>query len=411
MDEISNLDKQYKNKAIDVMTTANIAVEKRHDFGSGSYLQDLCQRLVETDRNIRSVSISTVKRNLGVVVVASSDRKKIGSENDSFYDAVLARSVTIFKDDRKLFNESRILEVAGPLYSNGKTIAVVSVEIDFAARDIAIRNYIIDSITRMLMAMVLMSLLLYLAMRKEVFNPLWQLSIDAKEIARGNFNRRSLINSSDEFGELASEFNLLALYLQQREEENRRLLKSVKEKLVKAEVKSQTDSLTKLENRRSFQDRLTSELDRASRTGEFVSLLFCDLDKFKIFNDTNGHILGDKALFDVARIIRQSLRNYDFPARYGGEEFAIILPNTDTDEAVSIADRICKNVAKHAFTVDRGLGNMTISIGVATFPSDAQTKELLITSADFAMYESKILEGNCGTVFTSFQNKNPKKAS
>jgi diguanylate cyclase (GGDEF)-like protein len=258
---------------------------------------------------------------------------------------------------------------------------------------------------------MLISALLYFVMRIEVFKPLWQLATDAKEIARGNFKRRSLINSNNELGELAREFNLLAMFLQQREEENERLLKSIKEKWAKAEAKSQTDFLTNLENHRSFQDRLATELERATRNNQMVSLLFCDLDKFKLFNDTNGHPLGDKALFDVARIIRQSIRTYDIAARYGGEEFAIILPNADTDEAIRIAERIRQNVASHSFTVEGGLGNMTISIGAATFPNDAQVKEMLITSADYAMYESKKLRGNNVTVFTSFGNDVSKKIS
>jgi diguanylate cyclase (GGDEF)-like protein len=261
------------------------------------------------------------------------------------------------------------------------------------------------------MAFLLMAILLYLALRIEVFKPLWQLTADAKEIARGNFRRRSLIDTGNEIGELAREFNILAVYLQQREEENERLIKNVKDKWVKAEAKSQTDFLTNLENHRSFQDRLATELDRASRNAQSVSLLFCDLDKFKAFNDTNGHQLGDKALFDVARIVKQSIRPYDLAARYGGEEFAIILPNTSTQEAVFIAERIRQNVAMYAFTVEGGLGHLTISIGVATFPDDAEAKELLITSADYAMYESKKLSGNTVSVFTSFGNSKSKQAS
>lgn len=410
-DNVVKLDEEYAEEAASIIDTANIAVGNRTNFGMGDYLQQLCKQLVSTDPELLNVSISTVKRNAGMVVVASSDEKMIGLKNDSSYYSVINKEQRILDDKSEAFTELRKLKVLGPLYSDGRPVAVISVEVNFASRDKDIQRLLIESSIRTLLLLMLISLLLYLLMRIEVFKPLWQLANDAKEIARGNFKRRSLINSNNEIGELAREFNLLAMFLQQRQEENERLLKSVKEKWAKAEAKSQTDFLTNLENHRSFQDRLATELERANRNDQMVSLLFCDLDKFKLFNDTNGHPLGDKALFDVARIIRQSIRTYDIAARYGGEEFAVILPSADTEEAVMIAERIRQNVAMHLFTVEGGLGNMTISIGVATFPNDAQVKEMLITSADYAMYESKKLRGNTVTVFTSFGGDASKKVS
>jgi len=110
-----------------------------------------------------------------------------------------------------------------------------------------------------------------------------------------------------------------------------------------------TDGLTGLYNQRYFYSRLKEEIERAARNKKPLSVIFCDLDKFKVFNDLNGHALGDQALKEVARIIAESKRAIDVAARYGGEEFALILPDTDSSGAQIIAHRIRRRVAGFVF--------------------------------------------------------------
>ena len=110
-----------------------------------------------------------------------------------------------------------------------------------------------------------------------------------------------------------------------------------------------TDGLTGLYNQRYFYSRLREEIERAARNQKPLSVIFCDLDSFKSFNDVNGHGMGDQALKEVSRIITESKRAIDIAARYGGEEFAIILPETDTSGAQIIAHRIRRRIAGFTF--------------------------------------------------------------
>jgi diguanylate cyclase (GGDEF)-like protein len=153
-----------------------------------------------------------------------------------------------------------------------------------------------------------------------------------------------------------------------------------------------TDALTGIPNRRSLDERLRTEWNRALRGSFPVALLFIDIDLFKGFNDAYGHQAGDACLRDVARAMRDSMsRAGDFVARYGGEEFAAILSHTDQSGAIIIAERVRAAVANLQLT-HRGseLGVVSISVGVASrIPHRADTPERLLASADAALYQAK----------------------
>lgn len=148
------------------------------------------------------------------------------------------------------------------------------------------------------------------------------------------------------------------------------------------------DMATGLANRRRFVSVLHAELSRGRRLGHPVSLVIADLDHFKTINDTYGHLVGDQALVSVAHSLRVGIRPYDLASRIGGEEFAVVLPATTKDTAAEIADRLRVAIAG---TDDRHLPPVTVSLGVATFPEDADTINLLMKRADDAMYEAKRL--------------------
>jgi len=153
-----------------------------------------------------------------------------------------------------------------------------------------------------------------------------------------------------------------------------------------------TDSLTGLFNRRYFDDRLFEELQRATRYDSVFSLAIFDIDDFKLFNDTEGHLAGDEILKAIADISRDSLRSIDIIARFGGEEFSIIMPQTGRDEAFGVAERVRKNIRNlmplswKNFPHER----ITVSVGVATFPMDGRDARSLIKSADKALYRAKV---------------------
>ncbi len=153
------------------------------------------------------------------------------------------------------------------------------------------------------------------------------------------------------------------------------------------------DGLTCIANRRYFDDKLNTEYRRAQREDSPLSLLICDIDFFKNYNDAYGHLLGDDCLIAIANTLRSSFqRAADLPARYGGEEFAIILPNTDGNEALQLAERLRHDIETLEISHrDSSVSEfVTISIGSATLPADSchELKDLLVT-ADDALYEAK----------------------
>lgn len=156
-----------------------------------------------------------------------------------------------------------------------------------------------------------------------------------------------------------------------------------------AEQQANIDGLTGIYNHRYFQERLASEIERATRYGRHLSLVMLDIDDFKTFNDTWGHQEGDKLLKWFAALCGQCIRNIDVLARYGGEEFVIILPETRTDEAFPVADRIRENVEKQGPAIFGKNRGVTVSAGIASLPQHGATRHALILNADAALYHAK----------------------
>lgn len=148
-----------------------------------------------------------------------------------------------------------------------------------------------------------------------------------------------------------------------------------------------TDPVTGLGNHRLFQDQLRTEVERARRHQRELSLIMIDIDHFKLWNDQFGHPAGDNLLREVAELLLKGVRNIDWVARYGGDEFAIILSDTTTEDAFEIAERLRKNF--EMTSAAKGPTKLTLSLGIASFPSDAQSPQDLIHAADQTLYESK----------------------
>jgi len=150
-----------------------------------------------------------------------------------------------------------------------------------------------------------------------------------------------------------------------------------------------TDGLTGLFNHRNFQEKLTAEFRRLERFSASLSLLLIDIDFFKKINDSYGHPAGDEVLREVSRIIRETIRSVDIPARYGGEEFAALLPGTNHEGALKMAERLRESIEKTNFPIEGKKLRVSVSIGAATSPHDAAAKEELVEKADKALYYAK----------------------
>lgn len=177
--------------------------------------------------------------------------------------------------------------------------------------------------------------------------------------------------------------------------ERQRLMREAQEKERYKEL-ALLDGLTNVYNYRYFQEMLTREIHRAQRYPQQVSLLMIDVDDFKKYNDAYGHPAGDEVLKKVGQILMGSTRKIDLVARYGGEEFVIILPETTKKGSSIVATRIIALLDKIEFYDKKNIFNahVTVSIGLASYPEDAQTKDDLIVKADQALYQAKKLGKN-----------------
>ncbi len=161
-------------------------------------------------------------------------------------------------------------------------------------------------------------------------------------------------------------------------------------------ITAQQDSLTKLWNHGHFQKLLDESLKEAKLTKKPLSLIIMDVDDFKAYNDAYGHQAGDKALEDISAISKTVVRRIDHLARYGGEEFAAVLPGTTKEDAMKMAERLREAIEKGSEEIMGGTirHKVTVSVGVASYPDDAEEKQKLVYCADGALYEAKRMGKN-----------------
>jgi diguanylate cyclase (GGDEF)-like protein len=175
---------------------------------------------------------------------------------------------------------------------------------------------------------------------------------------------------------------LIVSAAQQQLEQTRRRLEQANTELTEASV---TDALTGARNRRGFDQRLAEELERSARFQQPLSLLLMDVDLFKQHNDLFGHLAGDEVLKTIVRLLQEHSRATDTVARQGGDEFAVLLPNTESDGAVMMAERFRSAIENAPWQANA----VTVTVGVATLSSDASHGAKLLGLADQALYEAK----------------------
>ncbi len=159
----------------------------------------------------------------------------------------------------------------------------------------------------------------------------------------------------------------------------------------KTEIMAVTDPMTGLYNYRYLYAKLNEELTKAKRSGGSVSVIYLDVNQFKYYNDSFGHQAGDEVLRQFADLIQESIRQSDIPTRYGGDEFVVILPGTNSEEALEVVKRMKANVDAHSFRIANKnvVIRVSFSAGIAAFPEDASTVDDLIRRADKKMYFDK----------------------
>jgi diguanylate cyclase (GGDEF)-like protein len=204
-----------------------------------------------------------------------------------------------------------------------------------------------------------------------IARPLGRLTGAATQVAAGDLSVELPAGGGGEVGYLTQVFNTMIESLRKNREELERL--------------STTDILTGLGNRRHLMHLLPQEIERARRASHPFSILMLDVDHFKEYNDEHGHQAGDDVLARVGTVLRDSIRPYDCAARYGGEEFLVVLSGVSLDDARECAERIRKKVREERFDGR----SVTVSIGVAEYPTHGESEDAIIAQADAALFRAK----------------------
>jgi diguanylate cyclase (GGDEF)-like protein len=300
----------------------------------------IVSQLLESD-SLRTIDTSALRRRMATFTAALADSTSTPDEIDTESQRVVAEAQRIIDErKREIARQLPMLErETHELMSAGLAIAWIIIICSFAAVQVTLRK---------------------------VVRPIEDLSLAADAIASGDLAARAPVAGDFEVARLAAAVNHMADELK---------------------AHARTDELTSLPNFRAFRERIDLEIERAERYPERFGILILDLDRFKKYNDTYGHLAGNDALQRVARVIREAVRVVDFPARYGGEEFAVILPQLDAPALAAIAERIRASV--EAMPAPVGGAKVTISIGAAMYPDDGTAADALFRVADERLYAAK----------------------
>jgi len=291
--------------------------------------------------SLRTIDTAALRRRMSTFTAALADPTSTPQEIDIESQRVVAEAQRIIDErKREIARQLPMLErETHELMSAGLAIAWIIIICSFAAVQVTLRK---------------------------VVRPIEDLSLAADAIASGDLGARAPVAGDFEVARLAAAVNHMADELK---------------------AHARTDELTSLPNFRAFRERIDLEIERAERYPERFGILILDLDRFKKYNDTYGHLAGNDALQRVARAIREAVRVVDFPARYGGEEFAVILPQIDAPALAAIAERIRATI--EAMPAPDNGSKVTVSIGAAMYPDDGAKPDALFRAADERLYAAK----------------------
>jgi diguanylate cyclase (GGDEF)-like protein len=300
----------------------------------------IVSQLLESD-SLRTIDTAALRRRMSTFTAVLADATSTPREIDIESQRVVAEAQRIIDErKREIARQLPMLERdSHELMSAGLAIAWIIIICSFAAVQVTLRK---------------------------VVRPIEDLSLAADLIASGDLGARAPVAGDFEVARLAAAVNHMGDELK---------------------AHARTDELTSLPNFRAFRERIDLEIERADRYPERFGILILDLDRFKKYNDTYGHLAGNDALQRVARAIREAVRVVDFPARYGGEEFAVILPQLDAPALAAIAERIRATI--EAMPAPAGGAQVTVSIGAALYPDDGTTADALFRAADGRLYAAK----------------------
>ncbi len=382
-DVLANFDREYRERAMVIAQTLQHVI-RTEDLVHTESLQRTLEQMVRTNGSLERLSVYGTAGTGAGVVLASSDPSLIGKEASQHDLEPLTTGKAELEEERD--GDFAVMEANVPLILEGATVATIGVYVSLDAQDDLIQSQQMNLIIIGGGGILLMLALVYFLTERLIVEPVSRISRATSRIATGDLNARLPQLGGDEVGRLASSVGTMVDELLAE----RRILERL----------ATTDGLTELWNHRYFQERLRQELNRALRVDEPLAVIMLDLDGFKAFNDTHGHMKGDDVLKKVGHIMRNLVRPYDVPCRYGGEEFTVIVPGSTAEPAREIAERIRRRIAEESFS---GAGtqrvSLTASFGISSYPSDGHSPGALVMAADTALYAAKRSGGNAVRVY------------
>ncbi len=353
-----------------------------NDANDAGLYREFTNRIMRTDRDITYVVITDAEGNALFAHNRESALPRKSKSRIPDVKQIVSSIRKLARPGGSEFSTIRVPTTVGPDKTGTITVGFSSRSIDAATEQS--QNRLLATFALAL----LVGLLGAVSLAKAITRPIRELIDAARTVEEGNLDIAIEVQSRDELGALASEFNQMVV-----------ALKDSRDKLIQ---RANTDSLTSLYNHRHFQERLATELSRAERFGRPLSVVMLDIDNFKALNDTHGHPAGDHVLTEVAKLLMAHVRDIDVVARYGGEEFAFIMPETSVDEAKVACERVRLAIQRHCFVGTEGQTvPVTVSLGTAQYPIHSAEREGLIMAADLAMYQAKSMGRNRSVAFSN----------
>ena len=332
----------------------------------------------------------------------------LDNSNPLIKDATLKLGSDKLKDVIGLLNKSKSVEhIRFPIAYNEFNLGHVAIGMS--------RDSIIDKSSELLYQKLFETLLLILILGATIYSvfkvstiePIRRLIKGLHHVSKGELDYHVNINNKNELGSLARSFNrMVDELLQTRAEKDSALIQlenlnndlaldveassnALTEINKELEYVAMHDSLTQLQNRDSFFTKLSSAIDQAKHDGTMVGLVMMNLDRFKEINESKGHDVGDAILIEIANRLGKSIRGNDCVGRFGGDEFVVLIDNVSQEHLVLVTEKLTKHIEPEVIVADERFF-VTASMGLALYPTHAQTPNDLIRCADIAMHETKV---------------------
>ena len=367
-------------------------------------LKDLAGKIGENPQ----ITMFIVYDKMGRILVNS---EKPELEFSQVVDELGYNLVTTPTDEQFIAWQSKQLVTGRGIRVGNQTIGAIAIGFSTQRHDQKVKDLTLQGLALALIVIFLGGLFTFGTARK-ITSPLSELANVANEMKAGNLSiRANQPKVDDEIGQLSTAFNQMAASIQQRQLELRELAdgleRTVNERTAELQEQAKileemaiTDPLTQAYNRRQFFKLAKIEMERAQNTGVQLSVIVIDADHYKRVNDTFGHQIGDLVLIKLVEICHGAIRKTDVFARYGGEEFVILMPETDSETARLIAERIRERVENTRLPVNGQVVQITISLGISTFNNMQELSfDSVLTQADRALYKSKRTGRNRVTVW------------